>query len=150
MFHVLLLNSSRTAFASLGAVFLAGVLMTSGVFAQTEADLSPEQEARYHVLLQELRCLVCQNQSLAESDAELAGDLRDQVLRMVYDDVSDDEIFTFMTDRYGSFVRYRPPFNITTLLLWVGPFIVLLAGLAVLFRQIAKRNRPVDDSAAES
>ena len=133
-----LLPGSMTAIM---IVVTASVLCVANVAGQTEEDLSPTQEARYHELLEELRCLVCQNQSLAESDAELAGDLRAEVLRMVTAGNSNDEVFTFMTDRYGSFVRYRPPFNLTTLLLWCAPFIVLLASLVFLFKQIAKRNR---------
>ena len=103
--------------------------------------LSPVQEARYQELLEELRCLVCQNQSLAESNAELAGDLRTAVLNMVVADKSNQEIFSFMTERYGSFVRYRPPFNPTTLFLWLAPFMVLIIVVIVLFRYIAKQNK---------
>lgn len=109
--------------------------------AQSEAGLSPVQQERYYKLLEELRCLVCQNQSLAESSADLAGDLRTQVLEMVKADKSDDEIFTFMTDRYGSFVRYQPPFNLSTLALWLAPFAVLLITLLVLVRKIRQRNQ---------
>lgn len=101
---------------------------------------SPEQEARYHKLISELRCLVCQNQNLADSNAELAVDLRRKTYEMVKKNQSEGEIVDFMVDRYGEFVLYRPPLNRNTLLLWSGPFLILLIGLTLLIRTIRKRR----------
>lgn len=100
---------------------------------------TPEQEARFKRLSEELRCLVCQNQNLADSNAELALDLRRQVHAMILAGKSDADIVRFMTDRYGDFVLYRPPFNAGTLLLWVGPFVLLLVGVVVMGRLVRQR-----------
>jgi len=89
---------------------------------------TPEQEARFNKLSQELRCLVCQNQNIADSNAGLALDLRRQIHEMILAGNSDAEIVDFMTQRYGDFVLYRPPVRAGTLLLWVGPFVLLLVG----------------------
>lgn len=105
------------------------------------AELSPEQEARYLSLLEELRCLVCQNQTLAESSAELAGDLRGRVLQMVEEGASDEAILSFMTERYGDFVRYRPPFDSRTWLLWLAPLILLAGLLFALFRFVSAQEK---------
>lgn len=101
---------------------------------------SPQQERRYKDLIEELRCLVCQNQNLAESDAGLAQDLRKQVYKMISAGNSDEEILDFMVTRYGDFVLYRPPFKASTFLLWVGPFIILAIGMLVLIRFIRQRK----------
>jgi cytochrome c-type biogenesis protein CcmH len=100
----------------------------------------PAKEATYNKLITELRCLVCQNQNLADSNAELAVDLRRKTYEMVKDDKSEREIVDFMVDRYGEFVLYRPPLNSNTLLLWTGPFIILLVGLTLLIRTILRRR----------
>ena len=101
---------------------------------------TPEQERRYKELAAELRCLVCQNQSLADSNAELAADLRRVVHGMILAGASDREIVDFLLERYGDFVLYRPPLRESTLLLWLGPFAALAAGAFVLFR-LARKNR---------
>lgn len=103
------------------------------------ADLSGEQDARYHALIQELRCLVCQNQSIAESNAPLAADLRDQVSTQIAAGKSNGEILDYLTARYGDFVRYRPPLNSHTFLLWFSPGLLLIAGLVIAWR-IARRR----------
>ena len=105
------------------------------------AELSEAQESRYRALLEELRCLVCQNQTLAESNAELAGDLRDRVLTMLEEGASDEEILSFMTARYGNFVRYRPPVKPTTYLLWSAPLILLITLLFSLLKFVNKRQK---------
>ncbi|MBT6275231.1 MAG: cytochrome c-type biogenesis protein CcmH [Chromatiales bacterium] len=102
---------------------------------------SAEDEQRYRGLLHELRCLVCQNQSLADSDAELAQDLRREVHEMIGRGQSDDDIVDFMVARYGNFVRYRPPFNASTAALWVGPFILMFTGLGGLWLHVRKRHQ---------
>ena len=101
---------------------------------------TPQQEEVYKVLIEELRCLVCQNQTIADSNAELAQDLRRQVYEMLQQGKSKDEIATFMTDRYGDFVLYNPPFKVKTGVLWIGPVIFLLIGLAMLI-VISRRKK---------
>lgn len=102
---------------------------------------SAEQEARFKSLIHELRCLVCQNQNLADSNADLAKDLRQQTYDMIVQGASDQEIVDYMVARYGDFVLYRPPFRLSTALLWVGPFIILLAGVMILMVVIRRRKR---------
>jgi len=100
-----------------------------------------EQEQQYNRLIAELRCLVCQNQNLADSNAELAQDLRQEVYDMIQNGASDQEIVNFMVARYGDFVLYRPPFKTTTAFLWIGPFIILIAGFVILLVFIRKRKQ---------
>ena len=102
---------------------------------------SPEREQRYYELVDELRCLVCQNQTIAESNADLASDLRREVYRMVEDGRSADEIAGFMVARYGDFVLYRPPLRGGTILLWTGPFLLAAIGVAVLAIYLRRRRR---------
>ncbi len=90
-------------------------------------------------LANELRCLVCQNQTLADSNAPLAVDLRNQIREQLKGGASERDVMDFMVARYGDFVLYRPPFKMRTLLLWVGPFLLLLAGGALLVRRILRR-----------
>ncbi|HSH30696.1 MAG TPA: cytochrome c-type biogenesis protein [Thiohalobacter sp.] len=101
---------------------------------------SDAREARYQELINELRCLVCQNQSLADSNAELARDLRREVYRLMQAGRSDAEIAQFMVDRYGDFVLYRPPVKPSTYGLWYGPFVLLAVGLGFLVRTVRRRN----------
>ena len=105
---------------------------------------TPEHEERYNNLIAELRCLVCQNQNLADSNAELAVDLRRKTYEMVSKDKSEKEIAAFMVERYGDFVLYRPPLNSSTLLLWTGPFIILVIGVGLLIRTIRRRRAEQD------
>lgn len=97
-------------------------------------------EERLHKLSQELRCLVCQNETLADSRADLAEDLRDEIREQMKAGKSDKEIIAFLTDRYGQFILYKPQVTPTTYLLWFGPFLLLLVGLAVLFYYIKQRR----------
>ncbi len=99
----------------------------------------PVLEARLKVLSQELRCLVCQNQTLSDSNAPLAEDLRKEIREQMRAGKSDQEVIDYLVARYGDFVRYRPPVNRSTTLLWVGPFIGLLAGAFLLIRTLKKR-----------
>jgi cytochrome c-type biogenesis protein CcmH len=101
-------------------------------------DLAKQQ--RYEKLIHELRCLVCQNQSLSDSDADLAKDLRDEVYDIIQRGQSEAEAVRFLTDRYGDFVLYRPPFKTMTLLLWLGPFLLLASGVAFALRQTRRRS----------
>ena len=100
----------------------------------------PAIEARLNNLSHELRCLVCQNETLADSRADLAEDLRDEIRQQMKAGKSDKEIIAFLTERYGQFILYRPQVTPTTYLLWFGPFILLLGGLAVLFYYIKQRR----------
>lgn len=100
---------------------------------------TPEQAARFNRLSNELRCLVCQNQTIADSNAELAQDLRREVYGMVIEGKVDAEIIDFLVSRYGDFVLYRPPLKSTTLLLWAGPFVLAVIALLVLLRFISSR-----------
>jgi len=102
-------------------------------------------EQRLHKLSQELRCLVCQNETLADSRADLAEDLRDEIREQMKAGKSDKEIIAFLTERYGQFILYRPQVTPTTYLLWFGPFVLLLAGLAVLFYYIKQRRNLIEE-----
>ena len=95
---------------------------------------------RYHDLIEELRCLVCQNQSIADSDADLAADLRRIVYEMLERGESDEAITAYMTERYGSFVLYRPPLTPSTLALWTGPALFAVLGGAILFLTLKRRR----------
>jgi cytochrome c-type biogenesis protein CcmH len=101
--------------------------------------LNSEQEARFQRLAGDLRCLVCQNQSIAESHADLAIDLKNQVRDQIAQGRTDDDVRRFMVDRYGDFVLYRPPFNARTVALWVGPFLALFLALVILVRTLSRR-----------
>jgi cytochrome c-type biogenesis protein CcmH len=106
-------------------------------------------QARFESITKELRCLVCQNESIADSNADLAIDLRRQVRELLVAGKSDDAIFGFMTDRYGEFVRFSPPLEPKTLLIWGAPFIMLLVGAIVIYRVVRQRSRmPLDDEPA--
>lgn len=114
------------------------------VSAHTHAQLitvEPQYQQRYHAILEELRCLVCQNQTLADSSSELATDLRVQVKTMLEDGNSDQEILDFMSARYGDFVLYNPPVKTHTLFLWLGPFILLLLGIIATLVVANKRSK---------
>ena len=102
-----------------------------------------QQEQRYKHIIEELRCVVCQNQNISDSNAGLAQDLRKQVYKMIMAGEDDAAIFEFMVARYGDFVLYRPPLNKATLLLWIGPFVILVLGLFVLIRFIRQREKVV-------
>ena len=106
----------------------------------------PALQARFEHITLQLRCLVCQNESIADSNAELATDLRRQVREMLLAGKSDDAIFAFMTDRYGEFVRFNPPLEPKTLLIWGAPFIMLVLGGIIIYRVARQRSRlPLDD-----
>ena len=100
----------------------------------------PVLEERVMKLSKELRCLVCQNETLADSRADLAEDLRNQIREQMKAGKSDKEIVAYLTDRYGKFILYNPPIDPTTYLLWFGPFVLLLAGLFLLFRYVKQRR----------
>lgn len=133
---------------------LALMVATSMVGAAFALDANgqledPKLQARFEIIAKDLRCLVCQNESVADSNAQLAGDLRRQVREMLVAGKSDDEIFKFMTDRYGEFVRFNPPLEPKTLLIWGAPFILLVLGGGIVYRVVRQRSRmPLDDDPA--
>jgi cytochrome c-type biogenesis protein CcmH len=107
--------------------------------------LDPVAQRRLVDLSAQLRCLVCQNQSIAESNAELAVDLRNQINEQIKAGRSDTEIVDFMVTRYGDFVLYRPPFKATTALLWMGPIALLLLAVFTFYRTLARRRARIED-----
>ena len=127
--------------------FLAAVLLAfctyAGAQAEEVANPDPAVEQRLKNLGEELRCLVCQNQTIADSNAPLALDLRNQIRVQVKEGKSDDEIRDYMTQRYGDFVLYKPPFKATTAVLWIGPIALIGLGIAAFF-VVVRRRRPED------
>jgi cytochrome c-type biogenesis protein CcmH len=132
----------KTGFAGFIALLLLLFLAPStwaGEAVPTEQD--PVQAKRAVRLAEELRCLVCQNQTIADSNAPLAVDLRTQIREQITEGRTDGEIVQYMVQRYGDFVLYRPPFKATTALLWLGPALLLLIGAAILARNLAARRQ---------
>jgi cytochrome c-type biogenesis protein CcmH len=120
-----------------------GFLAFSGrILAQEAKPLAddPELEKRVMNLSKELRCLVCQNETLADSRADLAVDLRNEIRDQMKAGKSDKEIIAFLTARYGDFVLYRPPVRPTTYLLWFGPFLLLVIGMVILYKYLRQRR----------
>ena len=114
-----------------------------------EAFEDPEMQARYEKILDEVRCLKCQNQTIKDSNAFLAGDLRREIRRMITDGMSDEQIFDFLVDRYGEFALYRPRASGKTLILWLAPALLLIGGAFVLLQIVRRRMAlPIDDDPA--
>jgi cytochrome c-type biogenesis protein CcmH len=121
-------------------LYLMLVLWMVGVHANSFYPLdSVKKEAQFNHLLKDLRCLVCQNQDLADSNAELAKDLRLQVYQLVKNGKSDSEINDYLTARYGDFILFKPPVKAVTLLLWFGPLLFLVLGCLIFWRTCFKR-----------
>jgi cytochrome c-type biogenesis protein CcmH len=132
----------RTALLASAIVLLAPLAAIAADAVPTEMD--PVKAARAVKLAEQLRCLVCQNQSISESNAELANDLRGQIREQIAAGRSDDEIVTYMVNRYGDFVLYRPPLKATTVLLWAGPALLLVGGVFVLTRNVRRRQQTAE------
>jgi cytochrome c-type biogenesis protein CcmH len=132
----------RAALLACAIVLLAPLAAIAADAVPTEMD--PVKAARAVKLAEQLRCLVCQNQSIAESNAELANDLRAQIREQIAAGRSDDEIVAYMVDRYGDFVLYRPPLKATTVLLWAGPALLLVGGVVVLTRNVRRRQQTAE------
>lgn len=132
------------AAAAIAAVMVA--LAAPPLVAKEAAPLAdnPALEQRLNALTENLRCLVCQNQSIADSHAELAIDLKNQIREMMAQGRSDAQIVDFLVQRYGDYVLFRPPMKPATALLWAGPFMLLLAGTLMLLRGVA-RNRALGE-----
>jgi len=122
-------------------LMLALAMMASGAIDVNEDFDDPAMEARYQRIINETRCLVCQNQTIADSNASLAVDLRREIRSMLEGGASDGAIMEFLVDRYGDFVLYRPPLKKTTWLLWASPVLFLLIGLVVFGVTLARRSQ---------
>ena len=120
------------------------LLFATSAFAQT-----PDMDRRVASLANELRCLVCQNQTLADSNAPLAVDLRNQIREQLAAGKSEGDVRNFMVERYGDFVLYRPPLKASTIALWAGPFVFLLIGAWLLRRVVRRRAAAPELSEAE-
>ena len=125
----------------LGCLCFVGLPVQAADAPSVSAD--PVLEKKVMALSEELRCLVCQNQTIADSHAELAVDLKNQVREMLQKGKSEEEIKRYMVERYGDFVLYRPAVQTNTWLLWLGPFVLLVGGLAFLLLKLRQRNRKV-------
>jgi cytochrome c-type biogenesis protein CcmH len=135
------------------AVVLLAALLWSGIAVAKEAPPAsdnPALDQRMKNLSSKLRCLVCQNQTLADSNAELAVDLRKEIREKMQSGMSDEEIRRFLVSRYGDFVLYQPPFKATTFLLWVGPFLLLAVGMTVLFINVRRRQKMLAEPEQDS
>lgn len=129
-----------------GTLALLGFMLLAFSALATEPQFDkPEDAERYRELTNELRCLVCQNQTIADSNADLAVDLREQVAAFIKEGRSNEEIISYLTDRYGDFVLYRPPVKSTTWLLWTGPFILLAIALLSMVFILRKRSHMPED-----
>ena len=143
----------RIASLSLGLILACGLAPPAFAQANQQADAAPLQfrdaaeEARFHALTLQLRCVMCQNQSLADSNALIALQLRREVLELMRKGMSDAQIKDYLVQRYGEFVLYKPKLEGGTLLLWIGPAVVLLAGAGVV-AAIVRRRKPAANPAA--
>ena len=117
-------------------------LLVLALLAGSAAAQDPALDKRVAGLAHELRCLVCQNQTLADSNAPLAVDLRNQIREQLSQGASEREVLDFMVARYGDFVLYRPPLKASTLALWIGPFVLLALGAFLLVRRLVRRRAP--------
>src|ERR1700687_6050784 len=115
------------------------------IAGEAQPNEDPRIEQRMKALTEQLRCLVCQNETLADSRADLAEDLRKQIREQMKAGKSDQEILAFLTQRYGDFVLYRPPVKATTYLLWFGPFVLLIGGTLLLYRYVKHRREIIQD-----
>ena len=141
----------KTFFATLAAVLtlIFGVSSTMPAVAQPAAPskeaaataFDPVEHKRVLAISEQLRCLVCQNQSIADSNADLAVDLRNQVIEQINAGRTDKEIIDYMVDRYGDFVLYKPPFKASTVILWVGPVALFLIALVAFYMNLRRRKQ---------
>jgi len=133
-------------------IVLLATLLSTATLAKEAPPVAddPVIEHRLMVLSEELRCLVCQNESLAGSQAELANDLRREIRALMKQGKSDQEVVDFLVQRYGDFVLYRPPVKSTTWLLWFGPFILLLGATGALLFYLKRRRRQMEAPGAET
>jgi cytochrome c-type biogenesis protein CcmH len=133
---------------ALGLLLCSATLHATATLESFTFD-TPQEEQHFKDLIEELRCLVCQNQSLADSDAELAHDLRAEVYGMMKEGRSDAEIIEFLVARYGDFVLYNPPVKPSTWLIWFGPFVLLVIAAALLVRALQRQRRAPQEELSE-
>ena len=126
-------------------LLLATLSLRAGAVDTAPAFEDPQLQERYDTLTRQFRCMQCQNESIADSPVNLAADLRNEVREQIAQGKTDDEVRKFMTDRYGAFVLYRPPFEARTWLLWLGPVIFLIGGLIIAVRIIMQRSKLADN-----
>ena len=125
-------------------LLLISICFAGGMLAKdAQPNEDPAIEQRMKHLTEQLRCLVCQNETLADSRADLAEDLRKQIREQIRAGKSDQEIIAFLTDRYGDFVLYKPPVKMTTYLLWFGPFLFFVGGTVILYRYLGRRRKMI-------
>ena len=129
----------------LAGLTLGAVLLSAQAAVDTFEFSSELERERFYAISSELRCPKCQNQNIADSDAPIAHDLRNEVYRLLEDGRSDEEVVDYMVARYGDFVRYRPALNAETLVLWFGPVFFLLAGFLAVFMLVRRRQRAAKD-----
>ena len=134
------------------ALILLGLLIAWSIAAAIDTGKAfddPELQARYEKIIDEVRCLKCQNQTIKDSNAFLAADLRREIRRMIEEGMSDDEIFDFLVQRYGDFALYRPRASGKTLVLWIAPAAFLLGGGVLLFNIVRRRMAlPIGDESS--
>lgn len=130
------------------ALLLAGPVIEGTAVAREAAPTAfdPVAHKRVVEVSEQLRCLVCQNQSIADSNAELAVDLRNQVIEQVKAGKTNQEIVDYMVERYGDFVLYRPPFKLSTAILWLGPVCLFLVGIIAFYINLSRRKRLVNEA----
>lgn len=141
------MTSLKHVFA--GGLMAAVAALSAGSVAAAEAEptaFDPIAHQRVVEVSEQLRCLVCQNQSIAESNAELAVDLRNQVIEQVKAGKTNKEIIDFMVERYGEFVLYKPPFKMTTAILWLGPLALFVIGVGAFYVNLRRRKRLVEEA----
>lgn len=142
-----MMTSLKHVFA--GGLMAAVAALSAGSVAAAEAEptaFDPIAHQRVVEVSEQLRCLVCQNQSIAESNAELAVDLRNQVIEQVKAGKTNKEIIDFMVERYGDFVLYKPPFKMTTAILWLGPLALFVIGVGAIYVNLRRRKRLVEEA----
>lgn len=136
----------RTLCILAAALCLAGPVLSAPVVERVEAtptQFDPVAHKRVLGISEQLRCLVCQNQSIADSNAEIAVDLRNQVIEQIKAGRTDKEIISYMTDRYGDFVLYNPPFKLSTAILWLGPVVLFFVALLAFYLNLRNRRKTV-------
>lgn len=136
----------RALCAAAAILFFAGPIQPATAAVLDGIDLPEQYEIRYKKLIDQLRCLVCQNETLADSHAELAVDLRREIRKKMAEGESDEQITAFLVARYGDFVLYNPPHKPTTVMLWYGPFAMLALGVLIAFITVRRRGRTTPPS----
>jgi cytochrome c-type biogenesis protein CcmH len=144
MFKKTLTPLVALALMALSPLFLPTQTAQAGEAENVYKD--PAFEARFKSLAGELRCVKCQNQTILDSPAGVAQDLRREITEQIQTGKSDSEIIDYLVSRYGDYIRYRPELKPSTYLLWFGPFLLLAGGLAVLFINLARRRKAIDES----